>query len=118
MDHTITVTNKEGTAAHAGRAFTFRIIEVGAGYGRGRCVTNTYKTMVEVYDATYANAGFEPEGQIVCQYNVDTILGTDQSPRRITGGLNLDGGNPPWTVDADAIAEVMAWLDAYTAVTA
>ena len=93
----ITVVNDRG------RAFTFRVVPVGEGYGRERCVTADH-TIVEVSDATYAGEdGFEAEGQIVSQYYLTTLAGHK-------GGLDLDGGVEAWKVDAKAMAQVSEFL--------
>lgn len=101
----ITVTNQPGPEPYAGRRFTAKIVDVGDRYGRNKCLTNDGDPMVEFYDATYAgNPGFDAEGQFVSRYYIATILGRDGF------GLDLDGGIPVWTIDAEAMTEVRAWL--------
>lgn len=98
----------------AGRTFTIRVLPTGARYGR----TNTLVAdapLVEFYDVTYADdttpgeAGHGPLGQFVSRYAVATLLGRD-GYGSATGGLNLDGGVPVWTVDASSMDAVREWL--------
>lgn len=102
---TTTVTNKPGPAAHAGRRFTAKIVDTGDRYGRNKCLTNDGDPMIEFYDATYADdPRFDPKGQFVSRYYIRTILERDGF------GLDLDGGIDVWTIDAEAMTEVRAWL--------
>lgn len=112
-DVTLTVTNQPGPAAYAGRTFVARIIHTGDRYGRNRCITNDGKPMIEFLDATYAGKdGFDVLGQFTGgRYYVETLLGNERHGRRLTGGLNLDGGIDVWTIDAEAMNKVYAWLD-------
>jgi hypothetical protein len=87
--------------------FNVRILNKGDKYGREFCLTHDEdKPIVEFYDRRYPHTEF---GQFVSRYYVSTLL---EDP---TGGLCLDGGNPnSWTVSADDMALVRAYLRAAT----
>lgn len=116
---TITVTNAPGDAPHAGRTFVAAIVPTGGRYGRNAVLVNDDGPMVEFYDATHAdNPGFSDMqvngrtvGQFASRYFVATLQGRDGFGTRHARPLNLDGGVPVWTVDGDAMIEVMDWLD-------
>lgn len=57
---------------------------------------------VEFYDRRYPHT---EHGQYVSYYRVRSLL--DEPVR---GGLNLHGGEPAWTIDADTWRLVEAWL--------
>jgi hypothetical protein len=97
-----------------GRAFVVKIVREGDKYGLNKCLTHDdekgWGAMVEFYDETYAGKeGFDPEGQFVSRYYVETILGKDDYGSG-EGGLNLDGGVDVWTVDAAAMAVARGFL--------
>lgn len=64
--------------------------------------------MVEVYDLTYAgDPRFTPDGQFTGgRYFVDTLL-NDHDPHV---GINLQGGEPLWRIDAATWDDVIVWL--------
>lgn len=70
----IQVTNDKG------RKFNVKVLFKGDTYGLNKCLTHEKEDpLVEFYDATYAGAeDFDPEGQFVSRYFVDTILGEDK----------------------------------------
>ena len=91
-----------------GRAFpdcTVRLVLKGDRYGsRGCLVYGQDEPCVEFYDNDY---DFSPwlgtRGQFVSSYNLGTLL-------EHSGGLYLDGGEPKWTLDANEMQEIRAWL--------
>jgi len=87
--------------------FNVRILNKGDKYGREFCLTHDEdKPIAEFYDRRYPHTEF---GQFVSRYYVSTLL---EDP---TGGLCLDGGNASsWTVSADDMALVRAYLRAAT----
>ena len=84
-----------------GRGFAVRIVKPGEAYGRtGSLVAES--TLVEFYDATYAGVvGFDPLGQFVARYNVETFAAHD-------GPLSLYGGEPVWSLTAGNVVDVQA----------
>jgi hypothetical protein len=56
--------------------------------------------LVTFYDSRHMQT---EHGQKVSQYRVGDILS-------VTGGLNLYGGEPDWTVDADTMVTIVGWL--------
>jgi hypothetical protein len=83
-----------------------KIVRKGETYGRDKCVTHEdERPLVEFYDGRYAGKeGFEPEGQFVSHYYVETIM------ERPHIGLNLYGGEPQWKICADEMELVRLWL--------
>lgn len=81
--------------------FNTKIINVGDKYGRNDCLINDDRPMIEFYDPRYQHT---PLGQFVSRYYIFTILERDY------GGLCLDGGIPEWTVSAEDMQEIRAWL--------
>jgi hypothetical protein len=91
------VTNRNGLS------FAVRLVETGDKYGRNLCLTHEEtRPMVEFYDMRYPHTEL---GQFVSRYYADTLL--NHGFRR---GLDLDSGEPDWSVDGDAIVLVMRWL--------
>ena len=83
--------------------WTVKILENGDAYGRDNCLTHdSVKPLVEFYDGRYIE-NFDPEGQFVSRYYVETILESK-------GGLNAHGGVESWTIYGDAMTEVRAFL--------
>lgn len=93
----------------SGRPWAVRIVRKGDRYGRN--LTNDGGTLIEFWDRK--NAGrksswgqeFPAEGQFVARYYASTLDGH-------RGALCLDGGEPAWQVGSDAMARVLAWVDA------
>ena len=96
--NTMKVTNSNGLS------FNVRIVRKGDTYGRNNCLTNDDdRSLVEFYDTRYAHT---PLGQFVSRYFAFTLL--ERAGEYV--GLNLDGGVPDWTIDADAMDQVRSWL--------
>lgn len=91
---------------HLGRRFSVRVIRHGDAYGRSRAeIHRRIEPVVEIYDATYAGKnGFEPEGQIICQYGVGAVLeaSTEYS-------LSMDKYEE-WTLTSANLRELQDWL--------
>ena len=95
-----------------GRPWGVRIVLKGGRYGRDNCLTNDgEEPLVEFWDRHYAGRkspwggpAFPAEGQFVSRYLVS------QLQRRPHHALCLHGGVPAWTVDADSMARVVAWM--------
>ena len=92
-----------------GIPFAVRIIEPGDGYGWNRSLIlgENSKPWVEFYDARWSNNQDKPDGQVICQYYLETIL---QHGAR---SLDLYGGEPLWTLTKDEMALVNGWLTRY-----
>jgi hypothetical protein len=87
--------------------FNVRILRKGDKYGRNNVLTHDEDApLVEFYDIRYPHTEY---GQFVSRYYVSTILGTDKWGRG-EGGLCLDGGVPSWTVSAQDMDTVRAYL--------
>jgi hypothetical protein len=86
--------------------FNVRIVRTGDAYGLDNCLTNNDGPMVEFYDRKYMHT---PRGQFVSRYFVSTLL------ERPAVGLSLDGGVPAWTVSADDMRLVDAYLRGFVA---
>lgn len=83
--------------------FTVRLVSKGDRYGLDHCLAHDKdEPLVEFYDARYPFTEF---GQFVARYDISTILDGDDA------GINLDGGVPEWTISADDMAAVRAWLE-------
>ena len=92
--------------------FNVRVINKGDKYGLDFCLThNEDKPLVEFYDSRYPHTEF---GQFVSRYYVDTILGKEGYHGRSEGGLCLHGGIPEWSVSAEDMATVRAFLQEVT----
>jgi hypothetical protein len=105
---TITVTNREGVAPWAGRGFTFEVVRKGERYGRQRqAIHEQAEPLIVCYDATYAgHPGHEELGQLTGgKYYLTTLL-----EREAGVGLDVHGGVPEWTVEAEAMDVVGQWL--------
>ena len=85
--------------------FNVRIVNTGDKYGRNDCLTNDKDALVEFYDSRYDLQDFMGRGQFVSRYYVETILNGEYP-----NGLSLDGGIPAWTVSADEMFDVKAYL--------
>ncbi len=68
-------------------------------------------SLVDFYDARYPE--FSEFGQFTGgRYYVDTILGRDGYGSG-TGALDLYGGEDAWSLDAESMATVRAWLEGF-----
>ena len=95
--NTLKVTNYNGLS------FNVHIIRKGDTYGLNNCLIHDEdKASVEFYDTRYDHT---PLGQFVTRYYADTLLEADG-----WGPLVLDGGVPSWTVDGDAMDQVIKFL--------
>lgn len=65
--------------------------------------TTERKAVVKIFDARHDN--FAPEGQFVSSYFVETLLARPDG-----NGINLHGGVPDWSLDADATKKLLDWL--------
>ncbi len=82
--------------------FNVRLVSKGDRYGLDWCRTHDKdEPLVEFYDARYPHTEF---GQFVSRYCLSTMLERDDA------GLCLDGGVPEWSISADDMAAVRAWL--------
>jgi len=102
----------------AGVPFDVRIIRKGERYGLNDCLVNDESDrffrpsdpiLVEFWDAGQDPKRFQGGCQFVNRYGLKTLLsgGTD-------AGLNLYGGEPRWSIDADAMKSVYEWLEPIT----
>ena len=94
-----------------GIAFNMRLVCKGQGYGRDLAVIHEQdRPMVEFYDSRYLfkNERGAEYGQFVSRYYADTLL------KSRNAGLNLDGGVPAWTVDAEAFELAKAIIRNWT----
>lgn len=90
-------------ASH-GVTFYVRIVRNGERYGLDNCLVHDEpEPMVEFYDARALNCG--PLGQFVSRYYLSTLR---EHPAGV--GLNLQGGEPDWQIDARAFGAVQEWL--------
>lgn len=92
--------------------FVVRVVRVGDKYGRDNCLTygegehdRADDVLVEFYDARYPHTEF---GQFVSRYYLSTLL---EDGVHCEFGLCLDGGEPDWSIDADAMFLVREWLE-------
>lgn len=88
--------------------FNVRIVNKGDRYGRADCLTHDEdRPMVEFYDRRYQHGDWPDRGQFVSRYYISTLLEGENR------GLCLDGGNASeWSVSADGMAIVRAYLNA------
>lgn len=56
---------------------------------------------ITFYDGRYMHTEY---GQRTFQYYISTILDGDS-------GLNIDNGVPTWTISADGMSKIRAWLN-------
>lgn len=86
--------------------FNVRILRKGEKYGLEDCLTHKErKLLVEFYDYRYRDDKEWKRGQFVSRYYAETLLKHD-----LNFGLSLDGGVPEWTVSAESMREILAWL--------
>jgi hypothetical protein len=82
--------------------FNVRIVRHGDAYGLNDALTHDGPLMVEFYDRRYPHT---PRGQFVTRYFAQTLL-----ERPVQGGLVLDAGVISWTVNADDMRLVIAYV--------
>ena len=86
--------------------FNVRILRKGEKYGLKNGLTHkVFTPLVEFYDYRHRNDKEWKRGQFVSRYYAETIL--DHDPNSV---LSLDGGIPEWTVSAESMQEILAWL--------
>lgn len=86
--------------------FNVRILRKGEKYGLENCLTHKErKPLVEFYDYRHRDDKEWKRGQFVSRYYAETILKHD-----LNFGLSLDGGVPEWTVSAESMRDILAWL--------
>lgn len=86
--------------------FNVRIVNTGDKYGVNDCLTNTKGPMVEFYDSRFKSGWDKERGQFVTRYCVETLINS-YYPR----GLCLDGGVPAWSVSAEGMQQVIAFIE-------
>ena len=86
--------------------FNVRIVNTGDKYGVNDCLTNTKGPMVEFYDSRFKSGWDKERGQFVTRYYVETLINS-YYPR----GLCLDGGVPAWSVSAEGMQQVIAFIE-------
>lgn len=84
-----------------GRPWRAQLVKTGDTYGLGGALVNADGALVEFYDCRHPKFG--ERGQFVSRYCLDTLVGTALEG----AGLNLHGGEPAWTLDADSIELVV-----------
>lgn len=85
--------------------FNVRIVKVGDRYGFDDRLVNNDKPMVEFYDTRQDPEKFGERGQFVTRYYISTIVEREENV-----GLALLGYVPAWTVSAQGMREVIAYL--------
>lgn len=81
------------------------VVDVPAGRYAGYPAARSKDRQVEFYDTRYPHTIF---GQFTNgRYYVDSLT----TPGRTRYGLHLDGDNRDWTISAQALAQVVAWLE-------
>ena len=83
-----------------------RLVLKGDRYGLGGLLVHgQHEPYVEFYDGDY---DFSPwlgiKGQFISRYNLSTLLEHDSS------GLDLEGGQPKWQINAQEVWYVRQWL--------
>jgi hypothetical protein len=90
----------------AGRPWVVRLLFAGMKYGLNFKLTHEGKPVMEFYYAK--NDEFEPYGQFVSSYYLDTLLEGYQSGRT-SGGICLDGGVPQWNLGGESLGKALEW---------
>ena len=86
--------------------FNVRVLRKGEKYGLEDCLTHKErKPLVEFYDYRHRNDKEWKRGQFVSRYYAETLLKHD-----LNFGLLLYGDSPEWTVSAESMQEILAWL--------
>lgn len=101
-------------ANRRGVPWEVRVIRKGERYGRDDVLVNDESNkffnaadpvLVEFWDAGQDESKFPGGCQFVSRYSLGTLLDGDQDR-----GLNLDGGEPRWSIDGDAMSRICTWL--------
>jgi len=88
------------------------VVPTGGHYGSHNHLVNEREPLVLFYDTSAAPQAFGSEGQLVSSYYVDTILGRDKwGKSEYPYGLSLNAEIPQWTVSANEMSEVVAYLN-------
>lgn len=91
-----------------GITFNVRFVEKGDTYGKDNCMIHEKEEpLVEFYDSRYKK-GFSEHGQFVSRYYLSTLT----EPGR-TGGLQLEGGIPEWSISNEGMQQVKDWLKSF-----
>ncbi|MGU4699058.1 hypothetical protein K6L09_20545 [Burkholderia cepacia] len=91
-----------------GITFNVRLVEQGDSYGKDNCMIHEKEDpLVEFYDSRYKK-GFNEHGQFVSRYYLSTLT----EPGR-TGGLQLEGGIPEWSISNEGMQQVKDWLKSF-----
>ena len=86
--------------------FNVRVLRKGEKYGLEDCLIHKErKPLVEFYDYRHRNDKEWKRGQFVSRYYAETLQKHD--PNSV---LSLDGDIPEWTVSAESMQEILAWL--------
>lgn len=92
----------------SGAPFTVRLVETGDTYGLDGCRTHLPDApgpLVEFYDQRFPDTA---NGQFVSRYCAVTLMRLAR--QRDHAGLCLHTGSPEWSVDAEIMTLVRAWL--------
>jgi len=105
MGKEIVVRNAPGRSPFSGREFLVRVLENGDRYGLGnKLVYDQKEPQIEFFDTKYADdPRFAPDGQFVARYYAFTM-----AYHRPGTGLDLQGHEPAWKLDAQAMDKVIA----------
>ena len=86
--------------------FNVRVLRKGEKYGLEDCLIHKErKPLVEFYDYRHRDDKEWKRGQFVSRYYAETLLKHD-----LNFGLLLYGDSPEWTVSADYMRKILAWL--------
>lgn len=98
-------------ADSSNRSLNVRIVNKGEKYGLNRSLAHDQdEPLVEFYEAPCDQDHSQPYralGQFVSRYNAKTILDCAAGNR----GINLDGCEPSWQIDAEAIVAIGQWIE-------
>jgi hypothetical protein len=102
---------------HDGNAnFLIRIVYFGDNYGHDMCLMhNQTMPLIEFYDHLYAIDfdGDHKLGQFISRYSLGKLLENHSPP--VQCGLDLDGSVQKWKISADAMAEIMEFVQDHIA---
>lgn len=87
-------------------AFNVRIVQKGESYGKeGKLTNESDNPLVEFYDSRHK---FSEHGQIVSRYRLSTL-----TEKGRTGGLQLEGAVPQWSISEQGMEQVRDWLRSF-----